>query len=233
MASFDNGPVAEHSLRGGAATLQRKSGMKPFLVLYATQEGQTQRIADHIGVRLRENGLSCEVINIKHLPAGFCLKDYDSAILAASVHTGKHQREMLHFVLTNRQTLQEMRAAFLSVSLSQAGVQDRNASSERRERAAADVKGMINHFLTKTQWQPTRVEPVAGALMYSKYDPFLRFIMKRIARRAGASTDTSRDHEFTDWAALDHFLSDFVADTHKAEETKTEVLSSKCQLDGR
>src|SRR5690349_15139038 len=73
MASFDNGPVAEHSLRGGAATLQRKSGMKPFLVLYATQEGQTQRIADHIGVRLRENGLSCEVINIKHLPAGFCL----------------------------------------------------------------------------------------------------------------------------------------------------------------
>jgi menaquinone-dependent protoporphyrinogen oxidase len=136
-------------------------------------------------------------------------------------------------VLKNRQTLEQMHTAFLSVSLSQAGVQDRNATSERREQAAADVKGMIERFLAKTQWQPTRAEPVAGALMYSKYNPFLRFIMKRIARRAGASTDTSRDYEFTDWAALDRFVSDFVADTHKTEETKTEVLPSKCQLDGR
>jgi menaquinone-dependent protoporphyrinogen oxidase len=104
-----------------------------------------------------------------------------------------------------------MHTAFLSVSLSQAGVQDRNATSERRKHAAADVNSMIKRFLVKTQWQPTRVEPVAGALMYSKYNPFMRFIMKRIARRAGASTDTSRDHEFTDWAALDRFASEFAA----------------------
>lgn len=207
--------------------------MKPLLVLYATQEGQTQRIAGHIGIRLRENGLSCEVINVKYPPADFSLKNYGAAILAASVHTGKHESEMVHFVLKNRQTLEQMPSAFLSVSLSQAGVQDRNATSERREQAAADVKGMIERFVAKTQWQPTRAEPVAGALMYSKYNPFLRFIMKRIARREGASTDTSRDHEFTDWAALDRFVSDFAADTHKTEETKTEVLHSKCQLDGR
>jgi menaquinone-dependent protoporphyrinogen oxidase len=207
--------------------------MKPLLILHATHEGQTQRIADHIATRLHHNGLSCEVINVKYPPADFSLKKYGSAILAASVHTGKHEREMVHFVLKNRQTLEQMHTAFLSVSLSQAGVQDRNATSERREQAAADVKGMIERFLAKTQWQPTRAEPVAGALMYSKYNPFLRFIMKRIARRAGASTDTSRDYEFTDWAALDRFVSDFVADTHKTEETKTEVLPSKCQLDGR
>lgn len=207
--------------------------MKPLLILHATQEGQTQRIADHIATRLHHNGLSCEVINVKYPPADFSLKNYGSAILAASVHTGKHEREMVHFVLKNRQTLEQMHTAFLSVGLSQAGVQDRNATSERREQAAADVKGMIERFLAKTQWQPTRAEPVAGALMYSKYNPFLRFIMKRIARREGASTDTSRDHEFTDWAALDRFVSDFVADTHKTGETKTEVLPSKCQLDGR
>lgn len=200
--------------------------MKPLLILHATQEGQTQRIADHIATRLHQNGLSCEVINVKYPPADFSLKNYGSAILAASVHAGKHEREMVHFVLKNRQTLEPMHTAFLSVSLSQAGVQDRNATSERREQAAADVKSMIKHFLAKTQWQPTRAEPVAGALMYSKYNPFLRFIMKRIARRAGASTDTSRDHEFTDWGALDRFVSDFVADTHKTGETKTEVLPS-------
>jgi menaquinone-dependent protoporphyrinogen oxidase len=47
--------------------------------------------------------------------------------------------------------------------------------------------------------------------MYSKYNWFIRFVMKRIARRAGASTDTSRDHEFTDWVALDRFVNEFAA----------------------
>jgi hypothetical protein len=32
--------------------------------------------------------------------------------------------------------------------------------------------------------------------------------MKEIARRAGGPTDTSRDYEFTDWAALDRFVAD-------------------------
>jgi menaquinone-dependent protoporphyrinogen IX oxidase len=27
--------------------------------------------------------------------------------------------------------------------------------------------------------------------------------MRRIARKAGADTDTSRDYEYTDWAAVD------------------------------
>lgn len=224
MRSWTSG--AAHSIFAGA--VQRRNGMKPFLVLYATQEGQTKRIADHVGARLRENGLSCDVINIKQLPADFSLKNYGPVILAASVHIGKHQREMARFVRQNRQNLDQVRTAFLSVSLSQAGAQDSNAPWERRQQAAADVNRMVTGFLAKTHWQPWRAEPVAGALMYSKYNPFMRFIMKRIAQRAGASTDTSHDYEFTDWAALDRFLNDFVADTHKTEETKTEISPSKC-----
>jgi menaquinone-dependent protoporphyrinogen oxidase len=34
--------------------------------------------------------------------------------------------------------------------------------------------------------------------------------MKRIARKSGGSTDTSRDHDYTDWAALDLFVQEFV-----------------------
>jgi menaquinone-dependent protoporphyrinogen oxidase len=101
---------------------------------------------------------------------------------------------------------------FLSISLSQAGAQDSAATPDRRDQAAADVKAMIRAFLTETGWRPTRVLLVAGALMYSKYNFLMRFIMKRIARKAGASTDTSRDHEFTDWATVSRVLNDFVAE---------------------
>ena len=67
---------------------------------------------------------------------------------------------------------------------------------------------MIAVFVKDTGWQPARAMPVAGALVYSKYNFFVRFVMKRIARKAGAPTDTSRDYEFTDWAALDRFVTE-------------------------
>jgi len=54
------------------------------------------------------------------------------------------------------------------------------------------------------------VKPIAGALLYTKYNFIVRFIMKRIARQAGAATDTSKDYEYTDWAALSRFIDEFV-----------------------
>lgn len=185
---------------------------KPVLILYATREGQAQRIAEFLDARLRERGLVGDVSNVRRLPTGFSLKAYSSAILAASVHSGKHEQEMVNFVRKYRQDLQQLPTAFLSVSLSQAGVQDPAAPKERRLQAAADVKTMIGSFLTKTHWRPTRVVAVAGALMYLKYSFFLRWIMKGIARGAGASTDTSHNHDFTDWSALDNVIGEFVAD---------------------
>jgi len=37
-------------------------------------------------------------------------------------------------------------------------------------------------------------------------------VMKWIAGKAGGSTDTSRDHEYTDWDALGRFAAEFAAD---------------------
>ncbi len=43
------------------------------------------------------------------------------------------------------------------------------------------------------------IEMIAGALKYTQYNWFIRWVMKGIARKEGGSTDTSRDHEYTDW----------------------------------
>jgi menaquinone-dependent protoporphyrinogen oxidase len=205
--------------------------MNQILILYATREGQTRTIAEFIAARLRKSGLSSEVVNVKDLSAGFSLNNYSSAIVVASVHIGKHEPEMESFVRRNSHLLEQMRAAFVSVSLSQAGVQDGAATQEQRDRAAADVRRLIDTFLQRTQWRPTHVIAVAGALMYTKYNWFLRFVMTRIARRAGASTDTSRDHEFTDWAALDRALGDFVAANNMGHAGSTEIKQTRARLE--
>jgi menaquinone-dependent protoporphyrinogen oxidase len=185
--------------------------MKPTLILYATREGHTRSISEYLAGILRSRGLAVSLVDAAHLPEGFNLADYRLAVLAASVHLGHHEREMADFVKRHRAGLEAMPSAFLSVSLSEAGVEDDEASWERRASAAVDVRKMIDAFLQETGWHPSRIKAVAGALMYTKYNFLVRLVMKRIAREAGASTDTAHDHVFTDWAALDLFADDLAA----------------------
>jgi len=177
--------------------------MKPILVLYATREGQTRRIAEHIASTARTGGRPVEVIDAANIPEGFSLDVYSAAFLAASVHRQRHEKEMVEFVKRHIDELDRIPTAFLSVSLSEAGAEDTTAPRKCRAQAVLDVRKMVQRFLVETGWRPTRVLAVAGALPYSKYNFLMRFIMRRIARHAGGDTDTSRDYEYTDWAAVD------------------------------
>lgn len=116
---------------------------------------------------------------------------------------------MTQFVKTHRAQLEAMPIVFLSVSLAEAGAEDPKGSPEHRAKSAEGVQHMIDEFLAETNWHPSKIKAVAGALLYTKYNFFIRFIMKRIAAHEGGDTDTSRDYEYTDWAALDHLVDEF------------------------
>jgi menaquinone-dependent protoporphyrinogen oxidase len=184
--------------------------MKPVAVFYATREGHTHKIAERVADDLRKRGFEAAVKNLRDDDA-ITLSDYAGAILAASVHIGTHEPEMVAFVKQHRAELESMPSAFLSVTLSEVGAERANATVEEHARFVADVQGMLNRFFEDTGWHPQRVKPVAGALLYTKYNFLICFVMRRIAKKAGAETDTSRDYEYTDWVALDHFV-DEVAD---------------------
>jgi len=190
--------------------------MKPVAVLYATREGQTQRIAEHVAAGLRGRGLDATASNVRERDAGSDLDAYAAVVLAASVHAGQHEREMIELAKTHRERLDGMPNAFLSVTLSEAGAERTGATAGERARSSADVTKMIDRFVHDTGWHPKRIVPVAGALRYTRYNFLVRFVMKRIARASGGSTDTSRDHEYTDWKALDDFVATF-ADEVKAQ----------------
>lgn len=178
-------------------------------VIYATRQGQTRRIAEHIAAQLRLRYVDVDVRNVKDDPIVDWSR-YGVVCVAASVHIGRHEPEMTTFVRQNRTHLERLDAAFLSVSLSEAGAENTTAPPERRRESAADVDRMIDKFIEDTGWKPEHTLAVAGALAYSRYNVVVRFLMKQVARQAGASTDTSRDHEFTDWHTVDRFVDDLV-----------------------
>jgi menaquinone-dependent protoporphyrinogen oxidase len=202
------------AFRRGSPTgtlLAAQTGMRAA-VLFATREGHTRRIAERIALDLRAHGTEVDVFDVR-TGGPVSWPAYSAAVVAASVHLGRHEPEMIAFVRRHRTELERLSAAFISVTLSEAGAENLMRSDAERERAAADVERMIDVFVHDTGWRPRRTLPVAGALTYSRYNIFVRFIMKRIARTAGAPTDTSRDYEFTNWPALDRFVAELAAKT--------------------
>ncbi len=177
-------------------------------VFYATREGQARRVADRVAVNLRSQGFDVDLFDVRTLHGPISWGAYRTVFVVASVHLGRHEREMRRFAAQYRRELEAAGAGLLSLSLSQAGVQDEMAPPERRRVASADVRRMIDAFVADTGWTPARTLAVAGALAYTKYNFLVKLVMKRIAKQNGASTDTSRDWEFTDWQAVDRFVAE-------------------------
>jgi menaquinone-dependent protoporphyrinogen oxidase len=166
-------------------------------VFFATTEGQTQRIAERLAAVLREHGLASEAIEVGS-PEAYCLDwtDVRGAIVGASIHAQRHQREARKFVSRFADELNRVPSAFFSVSLSAASS---NVDEVRAAQALADA------FPPAHGWRPAIVASVAGRLAYTRYGFLKRWLMKRIAEKEGAPTDTSRDYEMTNWEELEQF----------------------------
>jgi len=181
-------------------------------IIYATREGQTKRIVDHLAGAFRTHDAVVEIFNAKTKPNPD-LESYDAILVAGSVHIGSHERELVAFAKAHREALERVPTAFVSVSLSQAGAEDLRRTAEQRAQATKNVAGVLDAFFRKTGWQPRWVQPFAGALLYTKYNFLIRFILKRISQQEGGSVDTSRDHEYTDWPAVARFAGRILAET--------------------
>ena len=176
--------------------------MMKILIVYGTTEGQTRKIADFVAEHMRDRGETVTLVDSTDVPKGLEAGDHDAVVVAGSVHNGRHQASLFQFVRDNRPTLQRKPTAFLSVSLSM-------ASEDAEDRL--DAAACADRFIEAAGWQPTVTHLVAGALRYTQYDFFKSWILKMIASAKGASTDTSQDHEFTDWDDLKAFADAFLA----------------------
>lgn len=70
---------------------------------------------------------------------------------------------------------------------------------------------MHERLLEIAQFEPLDTTVLAGALAYQKYGFFKRLVMRRIVGLAGGETDTSQNHEYTNWAEVSRFVERFMA----------------------
>jgi menaquinone-dependent protoporphyrinogen oxidase len=171
------------------------------LVLYGTTDGQTRKVACELSLTFRSMQVDVDLVNAREQldPKP---EDYDAIFVAASIRAGGYQREVRRWVKAHAAGLAKRPAAFVSVCL---GILEKNPKTD------AVLAGIVQGFAKETGWQPPVVKFVAGALPYTKYNWFLRRIMRRIVARAGGDTDIRRDYEYTDWKDLEAFAREFAS----------------------
>ena len=173
--------------------------MARILVAYTGWKGQTERIALRIAQLLRAQGHDVSQLAS---PAALArsLLDRDAVVIGGGVRYGRHARALERAVRENAEFLAAFPNAFFSVSM-----------SASRPGGLAQARAYADAFFARTRWQPRTTALFAGSLAYTGYPAWMRWMMRFISSRSGNATDTSRDHEYTDWDAVERFARDFAA----------------------
>jgi len=169
-----------------------------ILVVYGTATGQTRKIVEFLAERWRGRSHTVELRDAARLPRRFSTAGFDRIVVASCIRQGEYRPSITRFVQHYGDALRAVPSVFLSVSMAAANVLNR--ADARRW-----LKNWDAAFTEKTGWTPAHVVHVAGAQKFRHYDPITKWFMRRIAMEQGYETDTTRDHEYTDWAALAEF----------------------------
>ena len=178
---------------------QEETNMKRILILYATRQGQTEKVATQIAAHLRNAGATVQLINARERAAieGLDLDDFDQLVFGASLHAGGLEKEVVDFINGHKKQIESKDRSFFLVLLS-AATRDPKLRAEwladARKKMAAQL---LVHF--------EGAEMIAGALRYSHYPLPLKWLMKRIAKKAGEASDASKDYEYTDWKQVERY----------------------------
>jgi menaquinone-dependent protoporphyrinogen oxidase len=181
-----------------------------ILIAYGSSYGQTARIARRLGERLQQRGLQVSVVDARQAGPDLSPAGYAGVLVGSSLIARGVQPAIRRFVAHNLAALNATCSAYFQVSAS-AGSKD----LEGREEAVAALRA----YLKSSGWTPQLTASIAGAINYTRYNFLLRWFMKRISAKHGGATDTSRDHEYTDWAQVDRFADDF-ADVLAVEQAR-------------
>lgn len=175
--------------------------MSTVLVGYGSIEGQTRKISRRVAQKVEAMGHEAVLYDLAEKHDDSEWPNPDAVIIGAPIHEHHFPAAVKRYLKSHSDRLKGLPGMFLSVSL---------AAMSDEEGDKADLRKLCEDFAKSVHWAPVEVHQIAGALRYTEYNFFKRFILRQIMRAAGGPTDTAQDFEFTDWDKLDEIVEGFV-----------------------
>lgn len=170
------------------------------LIAYATTEGHTEKISRFIDETVSHIGHEVRRHNVSELSGGLSVDDFDKVIIAGSVHSSKHQKDLETFAFANREQLNEMPCLLVSVSLAAAFPEN-----------STDAERYVETFAQDAGLEIADCIYVAGAVKPDHYDWFEESALMEGDLAGHLNKELTEEHEFTDWDALAGKLGEFVS----------------------
>ncbi|WP_310619006.1 menaquinone-dependent protoporphyrinogen IX dehydrogenase [Flexibacterium corallicola] len=167
-----------------------------YSAIFASRDGQTQKITEKITSTLESLGHSTTLIPLgsQSLPFPEDLRP-QRIILACPIRYGHHLREFRDFVSLHCERLNTAETAFISVNL----------TARKPEKSTPETNSYLCKFLERSRFSPKVCGVFAGALHYPNYQWHDRLMIQLIMKMTGGPTNTKNSYEFTDWEHVEAF----------------------------
>jgi len=163
---------------------------------YATRDGQSRRIAEHIFSRLAENETLAPPQGLAMTPpASADLAAASVIVLVAAVRYGKHLPEADRFLAAYRSLASPPPLALASVNL----------TARKPAKTTASGNVYLRKMIARHRLAPFVAVAFAGRLDYRRYGWLDRQIIRFIMLLTRGPTDLETSVEYTSWPAVDEF----------------------------
>ncbi len=179
-----------------------------ILFVFHSKYGQTAKIAGYMADIAEQQGWFTKLVGIDDLTPSIRVEDFDAVVIGCPIYVSKYSKQVANFIQSHHDALAKTHSMFFSVSMA--------AASNPHEQAEA--RALMETFVAHSGWQPAVMTSIAGAVNYRDYGWITRWVMKRISAKRGGSTDTSKNHEYTDWNQVDSITQEFLQLANRANQ---------------
>jgi menaquinone-dependent protoporphyrinogen oxidase len=168
--------------------------MAQILIIYASVDGQTRKICQHIEQILCTDG-HCIQLQPLEETVNTDLPAYDQLIIGASIRYGRHNPLVVKLIQQHTSLLRTRPWAFFSVNL----------TARKPEKCQPKSNPYLCRMLKSLPCQPDELAVFAGMLNYPAYSAIDRLLIRMIMWITGGPTDPATVMEYTDWMQVEGF----------------------------
>jgi menaquinone-dependent protoporphyrinogen oxidase len=173
---------------------------KKTLIAYATTDGHTLRICEHIKATMSALGQQVTLVRVDQTE-DLDLSGFERIAIGASIRYGKHQPQVAQFIARHQRLLESRPSAFFTV----------NIVARKPHKNLPENNPYLLKFLKQISWKPALLDVFAGKLDYPRYGWLDRQMIRFIMLLTKGPTDPQSVVEFTDWSRVEAFARNFCA----------------------
>lgn len=176
--------------------------MSSVVIVFASHDGQTRKIADFIAAEIE--GLGHKVVPTdltEKQPDPADLDNAGAIVVAGPIRYGYPLKPVDQFVAAQRERLKAKPFGLLLVNL----------TARKPGKTSPEGNAYLRKWIKRQDLAPDVAGAIAGRLDYPRYGLFDRVMIQLIMKITGGPTDPSAVVEYTDWAQVKGLAHDIAA----------------------